>query len=935
MNEETILLAVLGKRTPAERRAYLDEVCASNPSLRRRIEALLISQEGREDSQQDPAADPGPTRPVPVPAADFVHAATEVAKDMAGPDETLAQDQGQEEDNTLSFLEPATMPGSLGRLGHYEVLEVLGRGGFGIVLKAFDEVLHRVVAIKVLAAQLALTAASRRRFLREARASAAIRHEHVVNLYAVQERPIPYLVMEYIAGPTLQQKIDGTGPLSVPEILRIGQQIASGLAAAHARGLIHRDIKPGNILLESGDEAKVKITDFGLARAADDASATQSGVIAGTPMYMAPEQAQGEVIDQRADLFSLGSVLYIMCTGRPPFSAPSTLAVLKRVVEDTPRPIREIVPDLPDWLCSIVTCLHAKKPEDRFGSAQEVADLLARCHAELQATGRVVAAALPPRKRTALRRSWLRAALIGILLTVSAITAVVWQRGLQERAPNSSVLPPADRDGWVPLFNGKDLTGWKQHPDDTGTWRVNDGAIVGSGAESYLFTEYGNFEDFRLRAEAKINAAGDSGIVFRAPFAVEPGPFPPNVTLEGGYEAQINIRDNWDVHTGSLVVGGDIRQRAPRKLHGPEEWFQLEVLAQGNHLQIRINGKTTTDYHDLARRYVRGHIALQTWAWKTPVTVVHFRKIEIKELPPGPKPPPGPSLVVAPFNAEQARAHQEAWAKHLHTKVEIKNSIDMKLVVIPPGSFLMGSPEQEPGREAVEGPRHEVVLTRPCYMGVYEVTVGQFKAFVKDRDYQTDAEKSGGAYRLLPDGSRWEKDPKVNWKNPGFEQTDDHPVVCISWNDARAFCTWLSEKEGETYAMPTEAQWEYGCRAGTQTAFSFGADAGKLAQYGWYSPNADRKAHPVGQLQPNAWGLYDIHGNAGEWTADWYADDAYKSSVKEDPTGPEAGSSRVTRGGNWYDGGLEGARCRSAARKVGHPPLDRGTNIGFRVVLLR
>src|SRR5437660_236017 len=127
MNEETILLAVLEKRTPAERRAYLDEVCASNPSLRRRIEALLISQEASEDSQRDSAADPGPTRPVSVPAADFVHAPTEVAKDMPGPDETLAQEQGHDDDNTLSFLGPATMPGALGRLGHYEVLEVLGR----------------------------------------------------------------------------------------------------------------------------------------------------------------------------------------------------------------------------------------------------------------------------------------------------------------------------------------------------------------------------------------------------------------------------------------------------------------------------------------------------------------------------------------------------------------------------------------------------------------------------------------------------------------------------------------------------------------------------------------------------------------------------------------------------------------------------------------
>ena len=264
------------------------------------------------------------------------------------------------------------------------MLEILGQGAFGIVLKAFDEKLHRMVAIKVMAPQLAATSPPRKRFLREARASAAIRHENVVSVYSVDDQPTPYLVMEYIDGATLQQKLDRSGPLDVPEVLRIGQQIAAGLAAAHAMGLIHRDIKPGNILLEKGVQQRVKITDFGLARAADDASMTQTGVIAGTPMYMAPEQACGETIDHRADLFSLGSVLYVMVSGRPPFRASTTVAVLRRVVEDTPRPIPEIIPETPPWLCDLIAKLHAKKPEERFASAKQVADLLGRRLAECQ-----------------------------------------------------------------------------------------------------------------------------------------------------------------------------------------------------------------------------------------------------------------------------------------------------------------------------------------------------------------------------------------------------------------------------------------------------------------------------------------------------------------------------------------------------------------------
>src|SRR5262249_59236852 len=151
---------------------------------------------------------------------------------------------------SLDFLEPSTKPGSLGRLGHHEVLGIIGRGALGIVVRAFDEKLQRVVAIKVLAPHLAATSPARKRFLREARASGGVRHENVVQIYAVEELPIPYLVMEYIPGQTLQQRLDETGPLEALDVLRIGQQIASGLAAAHEQGLIHRDIKPANILLE-------------------------------------------------------------------------------------------------------------------------------------------------------------------------------------------------------------------------------------------------------------------------------------------------------------------------------------------------------------------------------------------------------------------------------------------------------------------------------------------------------------------------------------------------------------------------------------------------------------------------------------------------------------------------------------------------------------
>jgi serine/threonine protein kinase len=183
--------------------------------------------------------------------------------------------------------------------------------------------------------------------------------------------------MEYIAGQTLQQKLDETRPLDVSQVLRIGLQIARGMAAAHAVGLIHRDIKLSNILLEDGAE-RFKIADFGVARAVDDGSISPAGIVAGTPMYMAPEQATGDPIDQRADLFSFGSLLYVMCSGQPPFKAANAVVVLERIREDTPRPIRELVPEVPQWLSDLIARLHSKNPADRPPSAQEVADLLAQ-----------------------------------------------------------------------------------------------------------------------------------------------------------------------------------------------------------------------------------------------------------------------------------------------------------------------------------------------------------------------------------------------------------------------------------------------------------------------------------------------------------------------------------------------------------------------------
>jgi hypothetical protein len=309
---------------------------------------------------------------------------------------TKSDDETSEEaEDALAILRPSERPELLGTLGGYEVHEIIGRGGMGVVFKALDPVLNRQVAIKLMAGAAASGAAARRRFMREAQAAATVCHDHLVTLFGVHEAAgVPYLVMQYVAGESLQERLDRSGPLQILEAVRIAQQTAAGLAAAHAQGLIHRDIKPANVLLEQGED-RVKITDFGLARTPQDVGLTQAGVVAGTPEYMAPEQARGEPVDQRADLFSLGCVLFAMCTGAPPFRAATPLAVLRQISDEPAPPLRSVNPQVPAWLASLVERLLAKDPAQRIQSAAEVAGLLEGYLAHLREPATTPAPELP------------------------------------------------------------------------------------------------------------------------------------------------------------------------------------------------------------------------------------------------------------------------------------------------------------------------------------------------------------------------------------------------------------------------------------------------------------------------------------------------------------------------------------------------------------
>ncbi len=267
----------------------------------------------------------------------------------------------------------------------------------------------------------------------------------------------------------------------------------------------------------------------------------------------------------------------------------------------------------------------------------------------------------------------------------------------------------------------------------------------------------------------------------------------------------------------------------------------------------------------------------------------------------------------------------------------ITNSIGMTFRLIPAGEFMMGSDATDPAASIDEfldeaagrKEKHRVRITRPLYLGVHEVTRGQFRRFVDDTGYKTDAEKDGkGGWGWNEKTNQFGQNPRYNWQYTGFEQTDEHPVVNVSWNDAVAFAQWLTRKEGATYRLPTEAEWEYACRAGTTSRYSCGDDPAGLAAVGNVADGTAKEKHPnwtwaiavrdgyvhtapIGRFRPNAWGLFDMHGNVWEWCMDGYGPDYYGQSPVEDPPGVEGAAYRIRRGGGWVNEPLQG---RSASR---------------------
>ena len=354
---------------------------------------------------------------------------------------------GDAASSAFDMLHPPRGPDEIGWLAHYRVVRLLGLGGMGMVFQAEDTHLRRLVALKVMKSELAKHPGSRERFLREARAMAALHSDHIVAIHQVgEDRDAPFLAMELLSGESLAAWLKKRGRATTDQALDLGCQIARGLDAAHKTGLIHRDVKPANLWLEE-TTGRVKILDFGLARAAmDDSQLTRTGMVLGTPAYMAPEQADGAPADARTDLYSLGCVLYEFIAGEPPFTGSSSIAVLKAAALKDPRPLEEVNPATPPALMHLVKRLLSKRPEDRPASASAVVEALQAIAAD-HAAGKPPAAGASqnvpaPASRPPRRGLWIAVLAVPAGAALLAIVAVIVAQFLRGDQGRPTPKPP-------------------------------------------------------------------------------------------------------------------------------------------------------------------------------------------------------------------------------------------------------------------------------------------------------------------------------------------------------------------------------------------------------------------------------------------------------------------------------------------------------------
>ena len=788
----------------------------------------------------------------------------------------------------------------------YELQGSLGQGGMGEVQRAIDRHLRRLVAIKRVLGTMAGSRQALGRFLTEARSIAAISHFNIVQVYDYgRDRTGPFLILEYVDGPSLHDKLR-TGPLGLDQALEITCQLCDGLALAHERGIIHRDIKPANILLTGRGEPK--LTDFGLARQEQAGSDhTVAGAVLGTLDYMPPEQRRDATqVDGRSDLWSLAATLYQMVTCESP-----------RVME---------LDRLPASLRPILAKALKTKPDERYQTALELRTALRECQRQTaHPLGPVAIGRIQPgqcRSCCAVNEvsrkfcAGCGSVLIEPCLQCHQPTGV-WETFCGACGGNQSTLA-VQRDAEL-----------NQAKQDVATlrraYRYEDALAI---AERVAALDHPRLEQHRAWAQ---HLAAD--------LQRELGEQRSQVTrLLDEARAELTKYDYAAVQKLLESIPEEQRIVEVRDLLATVVAAKSEAAQLVKVVKEAVKNKQWEGLHEKTRRL------LELRPDRADVRKLHCQ-LEEREAhrqnelaPPQTKAPSqrrwlpkswprfaGLAVaavimfagltkfgLVSPLVSEsgpgnsQAGSGSSSWAgSHAGEIKRLRlGEIDIPLAWCPLGKFVMGSPIDEAGRDADED-QVTVELTRGFWLGQTEVTQELYQSVM----------------RTNPSGIR----------GTGSQR----PVEQVSFDDAIEFCSRLTTILQEQQALlpewrvtlPTEAQWEYACRAGTTTTYHFGPTAAELSLYAWTRENSRDETHDVGLKRPNKWGLYDMHGNVSERCADWFGKPLQGG---RDPIGPPKESSRVDRGGSWAE---PSSRCRSAYRN-GNDGTYRTIKLGFRFALI-
>ncbi len=769
---------------------------------------------------------------------------------------------------------------------NYEVLESLGHGGMGAIYKARQKQPPRLVVLKVMLNGRFASRKYRIRFEREAQAVARLKHPGIVSVYEYGEAGgQPYFTMEYVEGCSIRQYVL-RHELDKRQTCQLVMRVCKAVAYAHQRGVIHRDIKPSNILVDG--EGNPRLLDFGLARlvgyhAEEHPQMSEQGEVMGTPSYMSPEQTLGrpDEIDIRSDVYSIGVLFYELLTDTLPYRIDRTrpLESLRIIREFRPRRPSLINPRIDSDLDAIVLKCLEKERDLRYQSAVELGEDIGRYLRGQPVEARPSTTFYHLRKLLWRHRSALLP-FLALALVLAALTGFLVLR-----------LARAEREARAAAEGALQAREHAMEKEDALVEFVM--ALQGVRAKVDSLLKEGRWEEaYRIASFAEQNLPREAGLKGIASAVREA------IAAATAEETQ-KIR--------AMIESMRFRNARERiqRLLGLARQLDLSALTgQMERLDEEFDElcwRSLVSYNQQNKRSVR---ALERF---------------LIECPGNPRAPQARELLSAliasirftnwPLEEGEARRNQQVTAEVLELPARYEMPLPggeaMRFALIPAGLFYMGSSGEDAGA-ADQEPEHRVRITSPFYMSVTELTRGQYEA-VTGRAVDLGGGEGPEALEM---------------------------PVAVSWHQAEAFCAKLAALKNERLdvRLPTEAQWEYACRAGSPGPYAGGLDAESLDRAAWYRASGEGGPRPVARKQPNAWGLYDMHGNMLEWCRDWYDARYYLSSPERDPAGPASGTYRVLRGGSWGD---EPEELRAACRKAARPDSARpayGLRVCFEVL---